>query len=565
VQGWASAVRDRGGMAFVILRDRSGTVQLTIDERCPDEVRTAVKAARLEYVIQARGTVALRNEHAVNDTMSTGHIEILPTDFEILSATKPLPFALDERGEGASDETRLRWRFLDLRRPELQAKLIARSKAAMATRNYLDDAGFLDVETPILTRATPEGARDYLVPSRVHQGHWYALPQSPQIFKQILMVAGFDRYYQICKCFRDEDLRADRQPEFTQIDVEMSFVNREMVLEVAHGIIRAIWKAVRGIDIDHVDVLTYAESMRRFGVDAPDMRFGMELVDLDEHLASTSFPPVHNALEAGGIVRGFNLKGGLEGTSRKVLDAWTKFVRGYGMGGLLWGKVTEDGVSGPLKKLLDAGDGFLGALDAEPGDVLLVGAGPANTTNPGMGKLRVHLAKERGLITAGSYAFCFVVDFPMFEATDDGGWTTQHHPFCMVRPEHVPLLSQPERLGEILADSYDMVCNGSEILSGSIRIHRADFQQTVFESLGINEQEQRDKFGFMLDALAHGAPPHGGFAFGFDRIVMLLTETDSIRDVIAFPKTTSAQDLMSGAPSRVGATELADLHVKNID
>ena len=378
VQGWASAVRDRGGLAFVVLRDRHGEVQITVDERSPDAVREAVHSVRLEYVLQVKGIVRRRHEGAVNPNMPTGSIEVVATDLTILSATRPLPFALSNWGT-AHEETRLAYRYLDLRRPELQSNLIIRHKAAMAMRKALTEIDFIEVETPILTKATPEGARDYLVPSRVHPGQWYALPQSPQIFKQILMVAGMDRYFQLCKCFRDEDLRADRQPEFTQIDIEMSFCTQELVPSVAERVIRAMWRDVIGVDVGEIPRLSYHEAMERFGVDAPDMRFGMELVNLDALLGSSTFVPIQRAVEAGGLIRGFTVKGAAADSSRKVLDKWTDFVRKYhGMGGLLWGKVTEDSVTGPLGKCIDDTNRvtFLETMGATVGDIVLVGAGP---------------------------------------------------------------------------------------------------------------------------------------------------------------------------------------------
>lgn len=568
LQGWAASVRDRGGVVFLVLRDRAGTVQVTLDDRCPADAIAASKDVRLEYVVQVRGTVEKRAGQA-NKDMATGAIEVLASEVEILSTTPPMPFALDDRGAEASEEVRLKYRYLDLRRPALQHNLRVRHIGTLAVRNHLDALGFIEVETPILTRSTPEGARDYLVPSRVHKGHWYALPQSPQIFKQILMVGGVDRYFQICKCFRDEDLRVDRQPEFTQIDVELSFCTRDMVLSVAEGVVNSLWQAVLGQGIGDVERMTFADAIRRFGVDAPDLRFDMELVHLEELLSESTFPPIANAVSEGGVLKGMCVKGAANDTSRKILDAWTAFVRNYGMGGLLWGKIQPDGtLTGPASKAptSDANrDALLAALGAGAGDIILIGAGKSSAVNPGLGKLRVHIAKERDLIPENTYKFCWVLDFPMFEQDEESGeWHAAHHPFTMPKADHLALLENGD-LGGVSSDAYDMVCNGSELLSGSIRIHREDIQKRVFAAMGIDEDEAAARFGFLLDALRHGAPPHGGFAFGFDRLAMILTGSPSIRDVIAFPKTTSAQDLMSEAPSTVGSKELDELHVKNVE
>ncbi len=559
LQGWAHSVRNLGGVCFLNLRDRHGIVQVTIDERSPEEARIAAGNVHLEYVLEIEGTVVERARP--NPKMDTGLIEVVASSVTILTKTAPLPFAID--GGEAHDETRLKYRFLDLRRPELQARFVARHRAAQAARHFLDSADFLEVETPMLTRSTPEGARDYLVPSRVHPGQWYALPQSPQIFKQILMVAGFDRYFQIVKCFRDEDLRADRQPEFTQIDIEMSFPSVDTVLEVAEGVARAMWKKVRGEDIAEVVRLSYDEAISRFGVDNPDLRFGMELVTLTESFAKNETRVVGGSLTEGGIARGLCLKGGAS-NSRKTIDKWTEFVRRYGMGGLLWGKVTEDGWTGGAGKLLSEEEKATASqmLGAEPGDLVLFGVGQPQHVNPGMGRLRRHLGKELDLHEK-KFAFCWVTDFPAFDWDEDNQrWTSTHHPFTAPRADGLPLFGTG-REGEIMTDAYDLVCNGYEIAGGSIRIHDPEVQGKVFAALGIGPEEAEERFGFLLSALRHGAPPHGGIAFGFDRCIMLLTDTENIRDVVAFPKTTKAQDLMAEAPSTVDPEQLEELAVRN--
>ncbi|MCB9764261.1 MAG: aspartate--tRNA ligase [Alphaproteobacteria bacterium] len=560
IQGWAHSVRDFGGVNFVVLRDRYGFTQVTVDERCAEGVRQVASNIRLEYVVEVEGTVVARSNP--NPDMPTGAIEVVPDRVTILTKTLPLPFSIE--GADAHEETRLKYRFLDLRRPELQARLIARHRAAQAARRFLDSHDFLEVETPILTRSTPEGARDYLVPSRVHPGEWYALPQSPQLFKQILMVSGMDRYFQIVKCFRDEDLRADRQPEFTQIDIEMSFPTADTVMEVAEGVCRAMFQDVRGVDIGVVPQLSYAEAMARFGLDSPDMRFGMEHVNLTELLAGSESRVIAGGLADGGIAKGMNLKGGAAQASRKVIDGWTDFVKRYGMGGLLWGKATADGWTGPAGKLLSASEreAVGRALAAEDGDLLLLGVGTPSTVHAGLGRLRAHLGRTLSLHER-EFAFCWVTDFPGFEWDEDNQrWAAMHHPFTSPKARDVHLLGT-ERTGEVLSDAYDLCCNGYEIAGGSIRIHDPGVQGRVFSALGIDEAEAEARFGFLLDALRHGAPPHGGIAFGFDRCVMLLSGTENIRDVIAFPKTAKAQDLMAGAPSGVDAAQLAELYVKN--
>ncbi len=564
LQGWVDGARDMGGVVFLDLRDRHGVTQVTVDQRSPDAVRLVAAACRVEFVVEVVGQAVDRAN--VNKRIPTGAIEVVAGELTILNRTRPLPFAPKDEVK-ASEETRLQYRYLDLRRPALAKALTVRHQAAQAARQHLDAEGFLEIETPVLTKATPEGARDYLVPSRVHAGSWYALPQSPQLFKQILMVAGMDRYFQIVKCFRDEDLRADRQPEFTQIDIEMSFATREMVIELAEGVTRAMWKRVLGQEIGAIPRITYAESMARFGKDAPDMRFGLEHVDILPAVQDTEFRVISGSLAGGGICKAIRVPGGAQGSSRKVLDRWTEFVRRYGMGGLLWGKVAEAKWAGPLNRLSDGEKAaVLELTGAEPGDLLLVGAGAANKVNAGLGNLRVQVAKERGLIPEGAFAFAFVwvTDFPAFDHDEDEDrWVAVHHPFTSPSPEHLELLDSPERLGEVSSDAYDLVCNGYEIGGGSIRIHDPDVQRKVFSALGIGDEEAQEKFGFLLEALAYGAPPHGGLAFGFDRCAMLLCGTDNIRDVIAFPKTTSAQCLMSGAPAGVPEKSLGELHVKN--
>ncbi|CAN8070356.1 unnamed protein product [Agarophyton chilense] len=589
IHGWAHAVRDKGGVLFVLLRDRYGIIQVTFGDTTPSEVAEVAKDIRIEYVVDVTGVVARRDETVINRNMETGEIEVIASDIKIVSKTKPMPFMIADTGKepkqakgkrkqmasakegepSAGEDTRLKYRYLDLRRPALQNKLIIRHKAAMAVRNYLDASGFIEIETPILTKATPEGARDYLVPSRVHPGSWYALPQSPQIYKQLLMVSGFDRYFQITRCFRDEDLRQDRQPEFTQIDLEMSFVERESVLSVAEGIVRSMFSSILRKTIGEIPRMTYEEALDKYGLDAPDIRFGMELQDItNSHAIQTSkFAPISSARESNGIIKGLVHREAAKSTSRKVLDQYTNFVKAYGLSGLLYAKIDDDGaITGPLAKVSkeeDVRQLVHETLGANPGDVVLVAAGSSASVNNGMGRLRVKLGHESGLIRSGpEYAFCWVVDFPLFEYDEDSArYVSVHHPFTSPIKDHIHLLDDQSRLGEVMSNAYDLVCNGTEIGGGSIRIHDTEVQQKVFSALGIKEEEQKSKFGFLLDALSYGAPPHGGLAFGLDRCIMILSGAESIRDVVAFPKTTSASDLMAGAPAPVPQDSLEELQV----
>ncbi len=561
VQGWVDSVRDNGGVLFLLVRDRTGIIQVTFDERVSAELQAAGREPRLEYVVEIKGTLLARQASAINRKMGTGEVEVLPTEITVLNGTKPLPFAIGGKAEEAGEQVRLKHRYLDLRRPELQKNFVLRHKLYQSTRRYLDGVDFIEVETPVLTRSTPEGARDYLVPSRVHPGQWYALPQSPQIFKQILMVSGFDRYFQVVKCFRDEDLRADRQPEFTQIDMEISFATNDLVRELVTGLITAIWKDTIDHEVGEIPVLSYDEAMERFGRDAPDLRYAMEHTTLD--WSACDFVPVARAYEAGGMVKAMVVKGGAGDTSRKKLDGYTNFVKRYRLGGLLWGKAQADGaISGPLKKV-DAS--FRSQIpDVEEGDLVLVAAGPDKHVHAGLGRLREHIARERGMMKEGHYAFCWVVNFPAFEHDEDEDrWVAMHHPFTKPLDEHMDLLEDQSRFGEIYSDAYDIVCNGYEIGGGSIRIHDQHAQSRVFTALGMSDEEARNKFGFLLDALQYGAPPHGGLALGLDRIAMLVAGTENIRDVIAFPKTTSAQDIMADAPNMVDPAQLAELFVAN--
>jgi aspartyl-tRNA synthetase len=562
--GWVDTRRDHGGVVFIDLRDHEGVVQIVADPDNAEAFKTASDVG-YEYVLRVTGTV--RRRVSVNDKVRTGQFEVLADSIEVLNAARDLPFALHEH---TNEDLKLKYRYLDLRRPEMQRMMRLRIQLVSALRRWLDARGFQDIETPILTKATPEGARDYLVPSRVHAGEFYALPQSPQLFKQLLMVAGFDRYYQIARCFRDEDLRADRQPEFTQLDMEFAFVDERVVQDTVEAMIRAIFKEVAGVDLaDPFPRMTYEEAMRRYGSDKPDLRIAMELVDIGEHVKNVEFKVFADAASSdGGRVAALRVPSGAD-LSRKQIDDLGAYVAKYGAKGLAWMRVEDrakgrDGVNSPIAKFLDDATlaKILDATAAASGDMIFFGAGVYKTVSDFMGALRLKVARDRGLVQ-NTWAPLWVVDFPMFEYdADEKRYVALHHPFTAPKVDDIADLNANAAIA--VSRGYDMVLNGNEIGGGSIRIHRPEMQSAVFELLGIGSEEAEAKFGFLLEALKHGAPPHGGIAFGIDRIAALMAGTESIRDVIAFPKTTTAQDLMTSAPSPIADAQLAELHVRVI-
>jgi len=564
VAGWAQRRRDHGGVIFVDLRDRAGLLQVVFD---PDRAAVFETAERVrnEYVVKVTGLVRARPAGTANANLKSGQIELLCQDLEILNRSEPLPFQLDET---VSEEVRLRFRYLDLRREDMRERLLLRHRITRAMRNYLDDAGFVDIETPMLSKATPEGARDYLVPSRTHAGKFFALPQSPQIYKQLLMISGFDRYYQIVRCFRDEDLRADRQPEFTQLDIETSFLDQAQIQELMEALIHQLFKTVLNVELPSpMPRMTYAEAMRRYGSDKPDLRVPLELVDVADLVKGCDFKVFAGpAADPRGRVTALCVPQGGKLT-RKEIDDYTAFVGRYGAKGLAYVKVNEiakgrEGLQSPILKFLSdaAIAGILERTAAKDGDLIFFGADSAKVVSDALGALRVKVGQDLNLVAPG-WRPLWVVDFPMFEwDADSKRWQAMHHPFTS--PANLDPAALAANPGETTAKAYDMVLNGSEIGGGSVRIHNQELQSAVFGLLGISPEEARLKFGFLLDALKFGAPPHGGIAFGLDRLAMLMAATDSIRDVIAFPKTQTAADLMMDAPTEVSEAQLRELHIR---
>ncbi|MBQ1470087.1 MAG: aspartate--tRNA ligase [Schwartzia sp.] len=563
VCGWVSRRRDHGGLIFVDLRDRSGYVQVVYDEAAMNEgTFHKAESLRSEFVIGVRGKVRARSEETVNPKMETGDIEIVCTELRILNKAKTPPFYIQD-GIDVDEKVRLKYRYLDLRRPEMQKNIMLRHRVAKVMRDYFDRNGFLEIETPMLCKSTPEGARDFLVPSRVNPGQFYALPQSPQIFKQILQVAGFEKYFQIVRCFRDEDLRADRQPEFTQLDIEMSFISQEDILTMMEGMIKELFQKSIGVDVPTpFERMDWDTAMDKYGSDKPDLRFDMPLMDISEYVKGSEFKVFNAVIESGGMVKCIKVDGYAD-IPRRRLDDLVKFVQIYGAKGLAWIQYSEEGIKSPFKKFYsdETFAKIAEATGANTGDLLLVVADKRLVVDTALGQLRLEMGKERGLIDPDALRFLWVVDFPMYEWSDEEKrWKAMHHPFTAPRDEDIEyLLSDP---GRVKANAYDMVLNGVEIGGGSLRIYNAELQEKVFESLGLTPEQAHQKFGFMMDAFQYGTPPHGGLAFGLDRLVMIMAKCDSIRDVIAFPKNQSARDVMSEAPSEVDEKQLRELSIR---
>lgn len=565
VCGWVQRQRDLGSIIFIDLRDRTGIVQLAFDENTKREYFEKAFRTRAEYAVMAEGKVRLRS--SVNHDIPTGDIEIEVTDYRVLAESDTPPFEIVENSQ-VKEELRLAYRYLDLRRPDLQQAILTRHKVMKYTREYFDNNGFIEIETPVLIKSTPEGARDYLVPSRIHKGSFFALPQSPQIYKQLLMASGFDRYMQIARCFRDEDLRADRQPEFTQIDLEMSFVDEDDVMSVNEGFIVFLFKKVLGIDISApFRRLTYSEAMERYGTDKPDLRFGLELKDLSEIFEKCSFRVFADALEQGGEVRGIVAENAADKFPRKAVDRLTEFVKGYGAKGLAFTRVLRDGTTSSFEKFLSAENvaALHKTLHLKENDLLLIVADPdRQTVLESLGALRVEIARQLSAIDKNRFEFLWVVDFPLFEySKEEERYVAKHHPFTSPKDGHLAFVKTDP--GKALAKAYDMVLNGTEIGGGSIRINNPEVQGEMFEALGFTPEEAEKRFGFLTRAFRYGVPPHGGMAYGLDRLVMMMLQRESIRDVIAFPKVANSGELMSGAPDKVDASQLKDLHISVTD
>lgn len=561
LMGWVQRRRDLGGLIFIWLRDKTGIVQVVFDQSKYPEVFLSAQELRSEYVLAVKGEVVLRDQNNINSELKTGDVEVVASELKILSSSQTPPFAIDN-DVSVNDNIKYKYRYLDLRRPVLQEIFALRSQTAFSARSFLQENGFLELETPVLTRSTPEGARDYLVPSRVHNGEFYALPQSPQLFKQLLMISGFDKYYQIVKCFRDEDLRADRQPEFTQIDVEMSFVDTPDVMDAAEKLIARVFKDIKGMDIGlPIERLTFIEAMERFGSDKPDMRFGMELKDVSDTVKNCGFSVFSSTVANGGRVTGITARGA-GSLTRKEIDTMAETLKDYKAKGLAWAILSSDGMRSSFGKFMSPEEiqALIERMDAKPGDAMFFVADTPEISLTAMGQLRLILGRRLGLIDENSYRFAWVTEFPLFEySTEDGRYYAKHHPFTAPMDEDISLIGKDN--DKVRSKAYDIVLNGYELGGGSIRIHDSDMQSMILNQLGFTQQDVEARFGFLTNALRYGAPPHGGFAIGMDRLVMLLCGTDNIKDVIAFPKMQNARCLLSDAPSQVEKAQLDELGI----